>query len=104
MKRYTKASPPTESIRAAKSMSAPDSIVTKTPPPPRHRTGWYVDPTDYVFYPARHQAANYVLLVLPWCHLMKPSAFAKAYSPECVEGVSLLKNSFAPSPAPGPGA
>jgi hypothetical protein len=44
-------------------------------------------PTDYVVYPARPQVANYILLVLPWCHPMKPSAFAKAYSPECVEGV-----------------
>jgi hypothetical protein len=44
-------------------------------------------PTNYVVYPAWHQvvAANYVLLGLPWCHLMKPSAFAKAYSSECVE-------------------
>jgi hypothetical protein len=49
-----------------------------------HRTGWYVGPTNYVVYPARHQVANYDL-VLPWCHLMKPIAFAKAYSPECVE-------------------
>jgi hypothetical protein len=43
-------------------------------------------PTNYVVYPAWHQVANYyVLLGLPWCHLMKPSAFAKAYSSECVE-------------------
>jgi hypothetical protein len=64
MKRYTKASPPTESIRAAKSMSAPDSIVTKTPPPPpppppRHRTDWYVAPDELRrLPPARHQVAN----------------------------------------------
>jgi hypothetical protein len=54
MKRYTKASPPTQSIRAAKSMSAPDSMVIKTPPPPppRHRTGWYVAPGELRPLPA----------------------------------------------------
>jgi hypothetical protein len=52
MKRYTKASPPMESIRAAKRISAPDSMVIKTPPPPRHRTGWYVAPDELRPLPA----------------------------------------------------